>query len=92
MNIFMIETRRYQNWLMMLYHQIAMTASTIGKLIADGTHDGNDNFRHSVDKGILHYIKVRKNNRARFMSMYFVIEINHLMARSAAFNNLIVLQ
>ncbi len=86
----MIETRRYQSWLMMLYYQIAMTASTTGKLIADGTRDDNDNFRLLVNKGILYYIKVRKN-RAKFLFIHFVIEINHLMARSIAFNHLIVL-
>ncbi len=37
----------------------------IGKLIADGTYEGNDIFRYLEDKGIMPCIKVRKNFRTR---------------------------
>ncbi len=43
-----------------------MTAA-IGKLLGDGTYEGNDISRYlSADNGILPWIKERKNARARW--------------------------
>jgi hypothetical protein len=41
------------------------TATTIGKLFADGAYDSNDVFRCLADNGILPCIKVRKNARVK---------------------------
>ena len=40
--------------------------TTIGKLFADGSYDGNEIFRNLGDNGILPCIKVRKNSRVKW--------------------------
>jgi DDE family transposase len=59
-----------------------MQQSTIGRLFADGSYDGNDIFGYLGDNGIEPCIKVRKNSRVRWKKRNILRNLSVLKQRN----------